>query len=188
MSRSTDVYSVAQFVGEARAVVARAGITDESLRQVGDLMRRLAQVPGLIPDGELAAMHGTDSTATVLHSDGQEALTLVLAKFSDKAPTPIHDHDSWGVACVVQGRDLYQHWERTDNASEPNHAELRLLYEKELGPGEGVCWRNPPHDIHRQQGLGAPVWELVLFGKNAMALPRHYFDLETGSVRVALPQ
>lgn len=75
-----------------------------------------------------------------------------------------------------------------DNASDPNHAELRLLYEQELGPGEVVYWRDPPHDIHCQQGLGAPVWELVLFGKNAMVLPRHYFELETGSVRVALPQ
>jgi len=65
---------------------------------------------------------------------------------------------------------------------------VRLLYEKVLGPGNFVTWQEPPQDIHSQQGVGEPALELVLFGKNVMALPRRYFDLKTGKVTTALPQ
>jgi hypothetical protein len=65
---------------------------------------------------------------------------------------------------------------------------VSLLYETELAAGSFVTWADPPHDIHSQQGIGEPAWELVLFGKDVSRIPRHYHDLETGSVRTALPQ
>ena len=133
-------------------------------------------------------MHGTDSTAMVLRSEGMDAPTLVLAKFSPLSETPVHDHNTWAAACVVSGRDRYRHWERRDDGADDTKADVRLLYEKELGPGEIVTWLDPPRDIHSQQGIGGPVWELILFGRNAMALPRHYFEPATGAVRVAMPQ
>ena len=188
LSDASREHTIAQFIADAHEVLAHGGVTESSLRALGDLLRRLAQLPDLIPDHDLAAMHGSDSSATVLHSDGAEAMTLVLAKFSPTAETPIHDHGSWAVACVVRGRDRYRHWERLDDSANPSHAELRLLYERELGPGDVVYWLDPPDDIHSQQGIDEPVWELLLFGKNAMIRPRHYFDPTTGAVRVALPQ
>jgi predicted metal-dependent enzyme (double-stranded beta helix superfamily) len=106
---------------------------------------------------------------------------LVLGLFSPRQETPVHDHNSWGIACVVQGRDRYRHWHHDDEGH------LKVLYEKMLGPGEFVVWLDPPHDIHSQQGIGDPAVELVLFGKNAMKTPRNYYDPETGKVRTALP-
>jgi len=188
MSDPSPEHTIAQFMADAHKVLARDGVTEATLRAIADLLRRLAQLPDLIPDHDLAAMHGTDSSATVLHSDGAEGTTLVLAKFSPTAETPIHDHGSWAVACVVRGRDRYRHWERLDDGADPGHAVLRLLYERELGPGDVVYWLDPPADIHSQQGIGEPVWELLLFGRNAMIRPRHYFDPTTGAVRVELPQ
>jgi 3-mercaptopropionate dioxygenase len=180
--------SVLRFVHETTALLAREGISEASLRQVGERMAALAREPGLIPEAQLVPMHDSDATATVLYSLGDDALTLLLATFPATAATPIHDHNSWGVACVVAGRDRYMHWERVDDGSESGHAQLRQLYERELSPGDYVVWLQPPHDIHSQQGIGGPAWELVLFGKNAMAFPRHYFDVQTGTVREAMPQ
>lgn len=175
-------------MADVRDLLARHGVTDESLGAIGARLHQLAQTPGLIPDDELTTMHGTDSTAMVLRSEGMDAPTLVLAKFSPLSETPVHDHNTWAAACVVSGRDRYRHWERRDDGADDAHADVRPLYEKELGPGEIVTWLDPPHDIHSQQGIGGPVWELILFGRNAMALPRHYFDPATGAVRVAMPQ
>ena len=112
----------------------------------------------------------------------RSSLTLMLGKFSPKEETPVHNHSSWGVACVVQGRDHYRHWHHDDEGR------LKVLYEKELGPGSFVTWLDPPHDIHSQQGIGDPAFELVLFGKNTMSIPRSYYNPETGEVRTALPQ
>jgi hypothetical protein len=49
-------------------------------------------------------------------------------------------------------------------------------------------WLDPPHDIHSQQGIDEPALELVLFGKNVMAIPRNYYNPKTGVVTTALPQ
>jgi predicted metal-dependent enzyme (double-stranded beta helix superfamily) len=107
-------------------------------------------------------------------------LTLMLAKFSPVEATPVHDHGSWGIACVIKGRDRYRHYQTVDG-------KVSLLYEKALGPGDFVTWADPPEDIHSQQGIDEPGWELVLFGKDVTKIPRRYHDLETGKVRTALP-
>lgn len=187
MADSESAYSIEQFIADARAAVAADGVTETGLQAVGERLRRLSETRQLLHTSELTSMHGTESTATVLHSEGTDGLTLVLAKFSDQAPTPVHDHGAWAVACVVQGRDHYSTWERLDDGAVPGHARLRVASERELGPGDIVYWLDPPHDIHSQQGIGGPVWELILFGKNTMIRPRHYFDTQTGDVREALP-
>ena len=180
-------YTIEQFMVEARATIDAEGLTETTLRALGERLRRLSETQQLLADSELAAMHNTESRATVLHSEGPEGLTLMLAKFTDREPTPIHDHGSWAVACVMRGRDHYYQWERLDDGADQEHSQLRVVSERELGPGDIVYWLNPPHDIHSQQGIGGPVWELLLFGRNTAILPRHYFDRETGEVRMALP-
>lgn len=169
----------------ARAELA-AGVHRDSLDRVGRLLAGFAATPGLVQEQRLRAMHGTDSAAIVLQTD-DDGLTLVLGQFSHRAETPIHDHNCWGVACVIAGRDRYRHWQRTDDGSDATRASLSLAFEKELAAGDYVCWLHPPGDIHSQQGISEPAWELILFGCNAMSLPRRYFDLRTGRVTTALP-
>jgi len=165
----------------SRARELLRGGADEPRRElVGRLLAEESRKPGFVPEAEMESLHGGDSTFTILQSDG-DGLTLMLARFSAVEETPVHDHGSWGVACVVAGRDRYRHY-RSEGGK------VSLLYEKELGPGDFVTWPDPPHDIHSQQGIGEPAWELVLFGKDVTQIPRHYHDLETGKVRTALPR
>ena len=156
------------------------GVTDASRDAVGRLLAESSREPGFVPDAEMRSLHGGDSTFTILQSDS-DGLTLMLAKFSPDAETPVHDHGSWGIACVVKGRDRYRHFRLRDG-------KVERLYEKELDVGSFVTWPEPPGDIHSQQGIEGPAWELVLFGKDVTRIPRHYHDLETGKVRTALPQ
>lgn len=171
---------VADFMARARELLA-SGVDDESLAAVGRLLTEVSRDPAFIPQTELRSLHGGDTTSAVLQTD-PDGLTLMLARFSAQEETPVHDHSSWGVACVVQGKDRYRHWHHDDEGR------LKVLYEKELGPGSFVTWLDPPHDIHSQQGVGGPAFELVLFGKNTMIIPRNYYNPETGEVRTALPQ
>src|SRR5216110_3704806 len=171
---------VADFMERARELLA-GGVTEESLNAVGRLLTELSREPDFIPHAEMKSLHGGDTTSAVLQTD-PDGLTLMFGKFSAHEETPVHDHNSWGVACVVQGRDRYRHWHHDDEGR------LKVLYEKELGPGSFVTWLDPPHDIHSQQGIGDPAFEIVLFGKNTMSIPRSYYNPETGEVRTALPQ
>ncbi|TMD97595.1 MAG: hypothetical protein E6I72_05775 [Chloroflexi bacterium] len=171
---------VADFMARAREILA-GGVDETSLDAVGRLLSESSREPGFIPQTEMKTLHGGDTTSAVLQTD-PDGLTLMFGKFSPDEETPIHNHNSWGVACVVEGLDRYRHWHHDDNGR------LGLLYERELRPGSFVTWLDPPHDIHSQQGIGAPAFELVLFGKNTMTIPRNYYNLETGEVRTALPQ
>jgi predicted metal-dependent enzyme (double-stranded beta helix superfamily) len=171
---------VADFMARAREVLA-AGVNERSLDAVGRLLSEVSREPGFVPHTEMKSLHGSDTTSAVLQTD-PDGLTLMLGRFSAKEETPVHDHNSWGIACVIQGTDRYRHWHHDDEG------QLKILYEKELGPGSFVTWLDPPHDIHSQQGIGEPALELVLFGKNTMVIPRNYYDPVTGKVRTALPQ
>ena len=175
-----ETVSVAAFMVEARSTLS-GGVTEDSLRAVGRLLVDVSRQPGFVMEREMQALHGGESSFTVLQTD-PDGLTLMLARFSPHEQTPVHDHGSWGVACVVKGRDRYRHWEREEGGG------LRMLYEKELESGSFVTWLDPPRDIHSQQGIGDDALELVLFGKNVTTIPRNYYDAATGNVRTGLPR
>jgi predicted metal-dependent enzyme (double-stranded beta helix superfamily) len=175
-----ETVSVAGFMAAARALLS-GGVTEDSLGAVGRLLATASSEPGFVQESEMRSLHGGDSSFMLLQTD-PDGLTLMLARFSPTEETPVHDHSSWGVACVVKGRDRYRHWEVGDGGR------VRVLYEKELGPGSFVTWLDPPRDIHSQQGIGDVALELVLFGKNVTRVARHYYDPKTGDVRTALPE
>jgi predicted metal-dependent enzyme (double-stranded beta helix superfamily) len=173
---------------EARRAIDEHGVTETAMRRIQTALHKLAQTPGLHDQASLRELHRSGAAAAKLASEGPDGLTLVFARFPPDAPTPIHDHGTWGIAYVIEGHDRYIHWMRLDDGGRPEQAQLRVQYEKALGPGDSVYWFDPPGDIHSQQGQNETAWELVLFGKNALQATRHYFDTATGHVTEAKPQ
>lgn len=171
---------------DVHAILEERGVTESGFVALGELLRALAREVW-VRRIELAPKHGGASESRVLASEGADGLTLTLARFSPDRATGVHDHGSWGVACVVDGFDLYERWERLDQGEHPGMAQLRLADRYRSGPGDVVYWFDRPHDIHNQQGDGGPVLELVLFGRDTSRIPRRYFDAAAGTVREALP-
>ena len=178
----TEHHSVQAFIEAAETLVTRDGFAASS-GQIGDALRKLGQDPSVF-EGELVTLHGSGAAAAVI-GRGRGGSVLMLARFSPEAETPVHNHNTWGVVCVVRGRDRYRRWERLDNDGAKDHARLRLAEERELVAGEVITFDGPPHDIHSQQGVDAPAWELVYFGKDPNEQPRSYFDTNAGTVRQA---
>jgi predicted metal-dependent enzyme (double-stranded beta helix superfamily) len=129
----------------------------------------------------------TGQQSRPLYTD-DSGLTLVRARFGPEAMTPVHNHGSWGVIGVYHGRDRYQVWRRLDPGDGPGEAEVELVEERILGPGDVAVLPPPPQDIHAQQGHdGEATYEFVLFGANAMVLPRLYFDPAAKTAEEVLP-
>jgi hypothetical protein len=179
---------VEDFFTQAAAVVARNGPGDEAFAAVGELLRGLAAQPDVVaPEGVRAglnALHGSGAASTTL-GRGPDGSVLMLARFPPDAPTPVHNHNSWGVVCVLEGRDRYVAWRRVDEGTDAGRARIEPLGAQELGPLDVVWFPPPPQDIHSQQGIGADVWELVYFGADPNRAPRAYFDPGTGAVTYA---
>ncbi len=188
MTRENLQTQITETMASARRVITELGMCEMAVRRIQSVLAELAQAPGLMDFSSMSEVHGSGVGASVLASEGLEGLTLVLARFPEEPPTPVHDHDTWGIIYVIEGYDMYTHWERIDDGGDPDRAELRIKYTKILGPGDALYYSGPPGDIHSQHGHKGPVFELVMFGKNAMQIPRHYFDVQTGKVTVAKPQ
>jgi predicted metal-dependent enzyme (double-stranded beta helix superfamily) len=181
----TEHPAILAFHEEAQAILDDLGETTEARNRIQGALQRLALTPDVLPQVALAQLHDTGSTATILHQGPDGRGALMLLRLPAEAPTPIHNHNTWGVACVVQGRNRYWDWRRLDDCSDPNRAEIQLAEVIDHGPGESVAWGDPPQDLHAQQGIDEAAYEFVFFGRNPNLQPRAYFDPETGEVTYA---
>ena len=170
-----------QFFDAAERLVADRGANPAAFARIGDLLRIVAADATLIDESRLDALHQSSAQATIL-GHRRAGSTLMLGRFSAEAPTPVHNHNSWGVLCVVRGRDRHIVWRRQDDGSRLGWAELEIIETRELAPGDVAWFPDVPGDIHSQQGIGEAAWELVYFGRDPNARPRMYFDPETGRV------
>jgi len=170
-----------RFFDTAERLVADLGPTPAAFARLGDLLRILAADRTLIDESRLGALHQTSAQATIL-GHGPTGSTLMLSRFSAEAPTPVHNHNSWGVLCVVRGRDRHILWRRQDDGRQAGQAQLQIIETRELDPGDVAWFPDVPADIHSQQGIGEAVWELVYFGRDPNARPRLYFEPDTGRV------
>lgn len=168
------------FVAEASELIRRLGPNKEAFDMIAEGLRSVAG-RGLATEKRLHDLHGAAAGATIL-AEGDDGSALMLARFPSEAPTPVHNHDSWAVICVVEGRDRHTKWERVDDGSIEGRAEIRIVEERELGPGDVEFLDEPPGDIHSQQGIGGDAWELVYFGSNPLPKARAYFDPDAGTV------
>ena len=175
-----------QFLRTAEDLLAKHGPGADTFARVGSLLRPLAADPMLIDPARLAALHDSSAGFSIL-GHGNGGSTLMLARFRADAPTPVHNHNSWGVICVIRGRDRHILWAREDDGSQPGQARVRVVESRELGPGDVAWFPDPPADIHSQQGIGGDAWELVYFARDPTTGSRLYFDPERERVEERAP-
>jgi predicted metal-dependent enzyme (double-stranded beta helix superfamily) len=184
------------FLDDVRDILDRDGAGDRGTKRLVARMGELIREPDILAAHEafLAAVAeagdglytDTGRQSQVLHTD-ETGLTLVRSRFDPGEPTPIHSHGTWGIVGVYAGRDRHEAWRRIDGGAGPGDAVVELVEERLLDPGDVAVIPHPPQDIHRQQGDGEPAYELVLFGANAMVIPRLIFDPAARTARQVIP-
>src|SRR5207247_7314007 len=122
----------------ARELLA-GGVEEHRLKAVGRLLAEASHEPGFITETEMRTLHGTGSSFTLLQSD-PDGLTLMFSRFLPDEETPVHNHGSWGVACVVSRRDRYRRWQLDADGTG------KVQDETALGQGQYVLWYNQHHD------------------------------------------
>ncbi|MCA9859552.1 MAG: hypothetical protein KC438_07515 [Thermomicrobiales bacterium] len=181
----TAPYTIDAFHADALAILEKLGHSSEARAQIRARLEQLAQQPGILPDIALERLHSTGSTATILREGKNGEGALMLLALPAEAPTPIHNHNTWGVACVIEGTNRYWRWERLDDCSDPAREDIRLVEVFDHTTGQSAEWGDPPQDLHAQQGVDGTAYEFVFFGRNPQLQPRAYFDPDTGEVTYA---
>ena len=176
---------ITDFHANALVALNRLGDTFETRQLIRDRLVLLSREPGILPDIALDRLHTTGSSATILMEGDAGRGALMLLRLPPDAPTPVHNHNSWGVSCVVSGRNRYWRWQRFDSGEDEQHADLRLAETHDQEPGDATLWDDPPQDWHAQQGLDGDAYEFVFFGTNPLLRPRAYFNPETKVITYA---
>lgn len=179
---TSSIYTVEAFIAEVQAILADEGVTDAGLSAIAERMKGLVARDDLysgIPHKNMT----DDMPSTRLHAEPDGSLSLSLAKFAYEEPTRVHNHNSWGVACIYKGVDRYTAWERVDDGSKAGHAELKAVKTLTMRRGDASYWLDPPGDMHSQWGQdGHAAWELVLMGRNIQGKNRLFFEPEQNQV------
>jgi len=183
MSKNSLSDKTSRLFAETKRILLEHGISHKGMQEIQMLLSRFAGDAEMKEHPSFAELERSGAALKVIDSLGDDDLTLVAGRFPAGHATPIHDHTTWGVACVVRGRDRYIHWERLDAGDLPEAARLQKQFERVLERGDCVYWFDPPGDIHSQQGEGETALELVLFGKNPQVAARHTYDPETGEIK-----
>ena len=180
MSDGTEAggYTVHQFIDDVKVALKAKGATDAGLGEIAGRLKILSARDDLFEQGEWRdpTPGGNSIGSYRLHTKPDESLVLSVSKFSHERSTPVHTHDTWGVICGYQGRDHYEGWERIDDGSKPGHARLKPVVDRYMERGDALYWLEHPKDIHRQQALGEPAWELILLGRSTSGIARLHFD------------
>jgi predicted metal-dependent enzyme (double-stranded beta helix superfamily) len=142
--------------------------------EVIPLLAGLARRPDLLEIGlPRESNHG--SGGSWLYWDGE--IGLFTAHFPDGITVPVHDHGTWEIVGTYTGELDYQAYRRVDDGSVDGHAELEVVEDRVLRPGDFSVVPPPPDDIHGFRPRGGDMWMMgVLHG--AFAEQRRYFDVE----------
>ena len=177
-------YTVREFIADVKATLAAKGATHDGLKEISQKMKELSKRPDLFELGQYRrpSPGGNTIGSFRLYAEPDNTLILSVSKFSHEHPTPVHTHNTWGVICGYTGQDHYIGYERVDDESEDGFAELREVFNRVVTRGDAVWWMEYPQDIHLQQAIGEPSWELLLMGRSTGGIERLHFDPENHRV------
>ncbi|MGE4239121.1 hypothetical protein [Ramlibacter sp.] len=115
-----------------------------------------------------------------------EDLTLELDQFPNGKFIPPHDHGVWEAIVVCKGTLKHTVYQRVDDESVDGHAELKIVEEVLMKPGE-IAMVVPPNDIHSFQAMTDDTFGLTIVGGEYSPY-RRYYNLGSNTYAVKTPR
>ena len=159
-TQETEPSAAKQFIAAIRQLHTDEPDVDRRWEKMGSLLSKLLADPSVKAQSE--KWPDCDQGGLTPPEGAQRAQNLLLYEDPDhgfvinglvKAPgtrTSIHDHaHNWTLYGVLDGRETIERYERLDDGSKPDYAEVRKTENAEVGPGKIDLVR--PWQIHAEQ-------------------------------------
>lgn len=159
-TQETETSAAKRFIAAIRQLHADETDVDRRWEKMGSLLSELLADPSVKAQSE--QWPDCDQGGLTPPEGAQRAQNLLLYEDPDhgfvinglvKAPgtrTSIHDHaHNWTLYGVLDGRETIERYERLDDGSKPDYAEVRKTENAEVGPGKIDLVR--PWQIHAEQ-------------------------------------
>ena len=174
------LYKPDDFSEDIANTLAAYGDSMEAVLNLGRLVQRFVSendAKSLWTIGEPATISsGLPGRKLLDGADG--AYRVLLAQYGANMPTAVHSHEGWVVIGIIEGSERYTSWRRADDGSDPTHAQLELVQDHHIMPGEFGYLFNEPYNVHRQSADADGAIEIVLMKGRGRRL--EHIDETTG--------
>ncbi|GEQ77514.1 cysteine dioxygenase [Comamonas testosteroni] len=175
-------------LADVRRLIQTGAPDRKTLAAITERLEQLAAHKALFSRADFPPPAQTDgggaSTRYRLNpADGDSDLALYLNSINPGKTTAPHNHTTWAVIVAVEGQEINRLYERTDDRSNPAHAQIHLAREFTVQPGASIAFL--PDDIHAIAVVGnEPTLHFHLYGQPLETLTgRVAIDPETGEVK-----
>jgi predicted metal-dependent enzyme (double-stranded beta helix superfamily) len=140
-------YDLESFVSDVERVLDPHPAMPILIKDVSRLLYRLCRDGSwLAPENRVGR---DDSYARhLLHKDPQNRFVVLSLIWRPGQGTPIHDHSCWGVMGVMENALEETIYERLDDGSRPDYAEIRETQGGQVSAGSTSYLLPPYHEIH----------------------------------------
>ncbi len=158
---------VRETLGDIRQLLAGKQLSRELLADICARLERLAQARELFSSAEFpppAAGQGESTRYRLNPDDGDNDIALYLNSINPGKTSVPHNHTTWAVIVAISGEELNRIYQRTDDGSDAEHAQLALSHEQVVRPGSSIAFL--PDDLHSIHVTGnAPTLHFHLYGQ-----------------------
>ena len=174
--------TVTSFLTEAERVIAT---TDDRRETITRLQPSFAALLGdptwLHPDHRRPIPGQFSQYAIYRAADG--SLSIMAMVVPHGVATPVHDHRAWGLVGVYQGQQREKVYRRMDDGAAADFADLRLVAENILKPGDITTLLPPAGDIHMIETISQEASiSIHVLGNDIGCVHRHRYDVEQKTV------
>jgi predicted metal-dependent enzyme (double-stranded beta helix superfamily) len=178
----------------AKALIARIRalhaerLADAALwARIEQAMRPLLADPGLKARAQdwPATVEGAPTVGNLLfYEDPDYGFAFNATVRRPNLVSNVHDHGNvWTLYGLIEGSETMYRYERTDGGPpDTGPATLEFAGRTELGPGDIDVV--PPGKIHQEHAGAVRSIAFIVRAKRPGTFPQHYYDLQTGAVRV----
>ncbi len=178
--RTSPDYDLRTYVADVDRVLSRRPALPFIVREVSHLTKQLVASDRWLEERFREA--SADSYRRhLLHRDPQNRFIVLSLVWMPGQATPIHDHSCWGVMGVLDNSLEEIGYDRLDDGSRADFAELKQSRGADVGRGS-VAYLLPPYEeIHRIANVSSkPTISIHIYGRDLDEV--NVFDEATGKV------
>jgi predicted metal-dependent enzyme (double-stranded beta helix superfamily) len=176
---TTAIYTIQQFVEDAKAIVARKLDEQATLEALTEPLSRVIARQDCLADVEANGNPAPEKGFPIYRA---EDLSVICVVWQPNAGTPIHNHNGWALEGIISGTERNRNYARRDDASTPWIADLEEVEPSLVTTGQTTSLAVPPNDIHAVEIPGGKTLAIHVYGNDLYKQWRYQFDIESKKV------
>jgi predicted metal-dependent enzyme (double-stranded beta helix superfamily) len=174
----TETYPLTQYIDDLRSIAVETSDEDEIIRRVGPLAQRVVADKSWLQPKYYEANEEQGFGVHLLHEEADHSLAVILVNWLPGRGTPPHDHGTWAVVAGIEGVEHNVRYQRLDDRSRSDYAELGVKKDFDANEGELVCIKTG--GIHKVTNeTDRMTLSLHTYGMHINHTNRSQFNLET---------